>query len=70
MFYQIIDDFNVIQCNSSGHEIECTGESLGPWAFFLVSFDRTYKIIIQLLFTCYLKNLKDKNDITNIVLKI
>ena len=58
--YNVLSNYRLFKCNSSGHEIEFTGESLGPWAFFLVSFDRTYKIIIQLLFICYIKIWKTK----------
>ena len=39
------------------------------WRFFLVLFDRAYKIK-QLLFISYSSNLKDKKDITKIVLKL
>ena len=32
-----------VKRDSTGHQIECTGELLGPWAYFLKSFDRACK---------------------------
>ena len=56
-FLQNVDNKSNIQVSHKAH---------GP--FFLVSFDRAYKIE-QLLLYMVLENLKDKKDITNIVLK-